>query len=454
MRLLTILMAIAFLSVSANNAEAEQVYVTPIVDDAVHEGVITCYGSTCHSRQTASGSHVRQNEIITWQDQSDISGAHSRAYKVLLNKKSQTIARNLGIGPAHEAAECLACHADFVPEERRGERFDLTEGVGCEACHDGAEKWLTTHYAPNRTHAENLADGLYPTEDPVARAELCLGCHIGSKVEDQFITHRIMGAGHPRISFELDLFTNLQRHHDEDSDYAERKTISSGVKTWAIGQSISIKRQVTLFADNKLGRFGAFPELVFFDCHACHTTFSNDPDWQPTWRPNPERRLGPGVPIFNDSNLIMLKAAVKTVAPELDSELSRSGMDFHKAVSARNGGNYKQASENLLTTLDKVTEKMSQASFSKDNTVSMMKLIVNESMSRRYTDYASAEQAVIAVDTFLEALTKAESISVQQAQSLRPAIDRAYKVVSKPNSYNQTKMRDAFKALSTEINRL
>src|SRR5687768_5222579 len=34
---------------------------------AVHEGVASCAGSSCHSRQVDSGVNVRQNELITWQ---------------------------------------------------------------------------------------------------------------------------------------------------------------------------------------------------------------------------------------------------------------------------------------------------------------------------------------------------------------------------------------------------
>ena len=46
---------------------------------AVHEGVASCAGSSCHSRQVDSGVNVRQNELITWQDPSSLAGAHSRA---------------------------------------------------------------------------------------------------------------------------------------------------------------------------------------------------------------------------------------------------------------------------------------------------------------------------------------------------------------------------------------
>ncbi len=452
MKLRALLIAIGFVTIAGQAAAQENP--TPILDSYTHEGVISCYGSTCHSRQSATGNNVRQNEIITWQDQSDISGAHSRAYKVLLNQKSRIIARNLGIGPAHEAKECLACHSDYIPEEQRGERFDISEGVGCEACHGGSENWLTSHYAPGQTHEQNTTNGLYRTEDPVARAKLCLGCHLGSEAPNQFITHRIMGAGHPRISFELDLFTNLQSHHDEDTDYRTRKNAAGGVKTWAIGQAMALQRQLELFSDPVRGREGAFPELVFFDCHACHLTFSNDPDWRPTWRANPDRALGPGVPVFNDANLIMLKAAVKTVAPEMEDELRQAGIRFHRSVSSAGGGSYQSATGNLLGMAKNLSERMAAEEFSKSETLSIMKTIVNDNVTNRYTDYSAAEQAIIAVDTFLEALLAENHISYEAATNMRPSIDAAYDVVNEPNRYNQNRMRDAFKRIATQVNRL
>ena len=51
-------------------------------------------------------------------------------------------------------------------------------GVRCEACHGGAERWIKSHAQRDATHAANLALGMYPTETPARRAQLCLSCHI------------------------------------------------------------------------------------------------------------------------------------------------------------------------------------------------------------------------------------------------------------------------------------
>src|SRR5690606_27638381 len=105
----------------------------------------------------------------------------------------------------------LGCHATFVPAEKRGKRFALSDGVGCESCHGPASRWLGQHVTGEASRAENIAVGMYPTEEPAARAELCLTCHLGTA--DRFASHRLMGAGHPRLSFELDTFTRIQPAH-------------------------------------------------------------------------------------------------------------------------------------------------------------------------------------------------------------------------------------------------
>jgi hypothetical protein len=203
-------------------------------------GVASCSGSTCHGRSEATGKIVRQDELMIWQDESSPAGAHSRAWRVLQYPRSQAIAKRLGIGEATSAPMCLGCHATPAGNAR-GARFQLADGVGCEGCHGAASGWLASHYEVGANHAQNVARGLVPLENVKARADKCLDCHFGSDAAGQFVNHRIMAAGHPRIAFELDLFTTLQQHHNEDRDYVQRKGRSNGVQTWAVGQAMALE---------------------------------------------------------------------------------------------------------------------------------------------------------------------------------------------------------------------
>src|SRR3546814_3806608 len=83
-----------------------------------------------------------------------------------------------------------------------------------------------------------------------------------------------MAAGHPRIAFELDLFSALQAHHQEDADYGWRKFGAAGARTdhvrmSALGQATAPERSLSLFR-SKRGTEGMFPHFFFLDCHSCH----------------------------------------------------------------------------------------------------------------------------------------------------------------------------------------
>lgn len=250
-------LAILLLTTFITTVRAE-IPVEPEKASGMHLGVVTCAGNTCHGANAPlKDSRVQQNEFIIWHREDK----HAKAYTVLFNDASKRIARNLGIKAAHTEKLCLDCHADNVPADRRGKRFQIDDGVGCEACHGGGEHYLGPHVSGTGTHAENVKLGLYPAEEPKARATLCLSCHLGDK--DKLATHRILGAGHPRISFELDTFTHIQPMHFKiDKDYKERKGNWNGMRIWAVGQLLTVERFLELFQDPQYQAAAAMRPLL------------------------------------------------------------------------------------------------------------------------------------------------------------------------------------------------
>ena len=116
---------------------------------ARHEGVASCGGTTCHGRQIADGAVVRQNELLTWQDDTSLTGAHSRALNVLDQPRAQAIAARLGIGAAATSPQCLGCHADTaarprpaLPAERRGRLRGVSWRLGALAGQPHARRRL------------------------------------------------------------------------------------------------------------------------------------------------------------------------------------------------------------------------------------------------------------------------------------------------------------------------
>jgi len=418
--------------------------------EATYVGVATCGGTTCHGRSRADGAVVRQDEIQLWQDPATAAGAHSRAWAVLREERSQAIARRLGIGDASSAPMCLGCHA--TPAGRRGTRFQTSDGVGCESCHGAASEWLPIHYAVGGTHANNVARGLVPLENAALRASRCLDCHFGSANEGQFVTHRIMAAGHPRISFELDLFSTLQQHHDDDEEYRRRKGRIDGTRMWAIGQAMALDRALGLFTGPR-GTEGLFPEFFFFDCHSCHRQISDDPRFRPAKLANPGRPIPVGMPPFNDENMIMLTAAARVVAPALAQRFERDSRAFHAAI-AGDRGRAVAAAQALRQSARALAEAFDSAQMGPAQTFSIIEAVTGNALRERFTDYAGSVQAVMATDTLLSALVNQGHVSNGAASAIRVDINAAYRAVRDPNAYDPGAFRASLGRAASGIRRL
>ncbi len=425
---LTVAAVLSLVSLHGNAREADPAIV--VNGSSALMGVASCGGSTCHGRQTPTGAVVRQDEVRIWQDASSVTGMHAHAFRVLEEPRSQAIAAKLGIGPATSATECLGCHS--TPAARYSAGFHKDEGVTCEACHGAAERWLASHTAVAGTHVDNVRHGLIPLDRPRARAENCLDCHYGGG-GNQFVTHRIMAAGHPRISYELELFTALQQHHNVDADYRQRKETPSGIKVWAVGQAIALERQLTLFASAR-GQNGAFPEFYFYDCRSCHRAISDQPDWRPQRTVNPLRPVAVGTPVFNDENLIMLAAAAQVAAPDLADRFATDARAFHAAIG-QGRDPAKAAAAKLRATATALAARFESATFGRAETFAMMRAVLTGPATRTYTDYQGSAQSVMAADTLLASLERDKQVPAGARAAIKPDLDRAYAAVRDPQRF-------------------
>ena len=408
---------------------------------AGYEGVATCAGSTCHGRVEGDGKVVRQDELAHWQDAASQGGAHSRAFAALASPRGSRIASALGLGAATSAPACLGCHSTDAPAALRGPRYLQSDGVGCETCHGPASGWLASHYAVGSTHASNVAAGLRPLERPAVRAELCLDCHFGSEAPGHFVTHRMMAAGHPRVSFELDLFSAIQQHHDETPGYVARKGKTDHVRLWAVGQAEAVRRMVNLYAKPALASQGAFPEFYFFDCHSCHRQIDDNPARARQFEVNPARPIPFGTPPFNDENMITLSAVSKVLAPGEATGFDAAAKAFHAAL----GGNRNDvmAAAGKLNASAAQLERALDRNATPDAGFAVIAAIGQQATTSRFTDYEGSVQAVMAVDTLLNALVHDGRISVGAAAGIRVNVSRAYAAVKNPNSFSPAAFRAA-----------
>ena len=406
----------AALSMSAGNIFADE----KIINQNIHLGPASCASSVCH------GKLDRQKDINVWLNEYRIwtsADKHSQAYRTLTSDESKRIANYLGLGSATTADICLDCHADNVPRAKRGPKFQLSDGVGCEACHGGAEEWIKSHAAEGATHADNLARGMYPTEKPADRAELCLSCHMGA--DNKFASHDIMGAGHPRLSFELEAFTtNQPAHYDVDGDYRERKGEIAGFNLWLTGQVEAARRYLDLAGKRLVANTGMYPELALYDCHGCHHEM-DDKRWTPA-RSGPG--VSPGSPRLQDQHLII----VQTVVGVIESAIAKTEMTAASDAFVRSGqeniANVRQTSQTLITWLESRKGDWSRRQFDKNTIVAVRRALIQSAADGKMSDFNSAEQLYLALESL--------SYTLGDRQQLTSALDRVYKEVENDSTFN------------------
>jgi hypothetical protein len=427
------------LSITASHAQpAPEI---PFTADATHLGVSSCAGSSCHGAlEPWTESTVVQNEYILWEEQDP----HSGAYKTLLTDESQRISRNLGLGRAEEEPLCLDCHADNVAPERRAKGFQMSDGVGCEACHGGAVDWLGQHISGKADHQANLRAGLYPTEDPEARARLCLSCHFGTK--DRFVTHRIMGAGHPRMGFELDTYTWTQpAHFVVDDDYRARKGAIASVQVWAVGQAVAVESLLEAMLDPERNTDGIFPELVFFDCYACHHPMSNV-----RWAPRESHGIGPGIPRIYDANLIMMRVILDRTDAGMAAEVADKSKRLHQAALEGYDATT-SAARDLKNAMEGAIDKLAAHTFTGADIAALMGGLIEMGLSGEYVDYAGAEQATMAASALLQTMVDDGMISRAKYIELSAVLNECYTAIEKDEEYDPRAFLAAVQTLQNAI---
>ena len=425
------LLVVAFGTQSANASDVERGHAL---------GTVNCSQATCHSADIPwPNASVSQREYVVWKERDP----HAQSYKALQSTRGQAIARRIGVGDATTANTCLNCHAHNTPEEKREDTFDITEGVTCEACHGNSSQWLGVHTAGLYYYSKNIDRGMYPTTDPTARAELCLGCHVGN--EDKFVTHKMMAAGHPPLPFELGFYTWFTKsnpdarggyaHFTVDDDYLQRKPWPFGVKVWAIGQVAQAKMILRLVTDPKNGPKGLFPELALFDCRSCHRSKDGG------------GVTGPTVPRIKNANLVFAEFAAELVDPALARQL-RSNVGSLRASTDDSWGAVIASSRRLKATLDKIAAKLEAHDFTIEDNKKTLARIAQAYGRGRFGGYEAAEQAVLATGSLVDELDRLDILPAPDAAAAINAMAKGLGAFKSNTYYSSRDVRTSLNEIA------
>jgi hypothetical protein len=242
-------------------------------------GAGSCSSSGCHAA-AVEGHAAWASAYTVWASRD----RHTRAYRVLHEPLARQIVAALTTRdptrpqpPAHENKACLGCHAT----ERRAA---MADGVSCESCHGPAGDWLVAHTLPGwKTKGNTL--GMVDLADPFVCASQCGQCHIGGPPAADGalheVSHDLIAAGHPRLTFELRSYKAAEPPHWHD-----RFTAVAGeagpLDEWALGRLGGLEAYLAQVAAQSTaaqqgpaearrgGAAGVWPEFTAFDCYGCH----------------------------------------------------------------------------------------------------------------------------------------------------------------------------------------
>ena len=359
-----------------------------------HLGVAACASSVCHGKTTPQpAGQVPLNEYRIWYNED----RHAQAYHALESAQSRQIAAKLGLPNAMQDV-CLNCHADNVAKNLQGPKFQVRDGVSCERCHGASEKWIESHAQKGATHDANVSQGLYPSEQPLKRAELCLSCHLGTR--DKFATHTIMGAGHPRLFFELGTFTVDQPAHFKATDYyVSRKGKIDMMNLWLTGQLENAERYLALLQSPVFTPGGIVPELSLYDCNACHHA-KERMRWSAA---HAGAGVLPGTLRLQKQSLIMLQALLEALgSPDAASQLA-SGTDALIRAGGLDVASARAAAQKVLEQLHGL-EPLTKRVYSSADVTKVRKAVLSFAAEDKAFDYGTAEQVVLGVQSLSYAL--------------------------------------------------
>lgn len=371
-------------------------------------GTASCASSNCHgSAAPVKGSEVLQNEFVTWFRHD----SHAKAYTVLLNDQSKRIAHNLSIKSAESEPLCLACHATYVPNEKdRGDKYRVADGVSCESCHGPASSWLKEHVATDTTHSNNVSLGLKDLSTSTAKSELCLSCHLGN--EDKTVNHRLIGAGHPRLTFELDTFEAVMPRH-----WIPVKEVS-GANAWLSNQVIQAAERSKALSSKSRSHSGIFPEFSNMHCYSCHHSLSEQ-QYQ-----SREYDGRPGEANLNTSELWILSKALRVLDKGKASELESKSIRLRELFGKEDTSGLSKEISSYLT--KQILPLVNSRSLSTQEQQKIFNELIEASHSN--LQYETAEQ--IAMGAAAIAAVNPDS------QEMKKAVKKLYAALDKPELFD------------------
>jgi len=459
---------------------------------AKFSGLLSCV--PCHQRpieeykKQGVTKFVALTESLVWAKQDK----HRLAYELVDPKKSKNelsrkMCKKLGIDPAKfdQAQQCLSCHSNWIKGNASPPPY-FNLGVGCESCHGASRDWFRDHIVPGwrkLTPEEKAKKGMVDVRNPIARAQQCYSCHIGSAKEGKVLTHEMYAAGHPPLpSIEIETFSSRMpahwRHFDAKPDFTFRKEYEAAnrirpnelnrTRSVIIGALVALRESIQLVSDQSRSK-ESWPQLASFDCYACHHDLR-----YPSWRQKRGYKGRPGRPQMRYWTGSLIHLAVDLAAggdnakgKELDREFKAAMAAIHSSLDRKPFGErpvLQSACEKVVKWANGLLAKCESQTVNQMTVKRALRLLYDvKANGRDILDYDSARQRLwafqqiysdlkpkpptdIAIQKRLKQLTQSFQLELPAGQK-KKILDNLPAVMKSLNEFDPVKLSHEFAEL-------
>ncbi|PPR77618.1 MAG: hypothetical protein CFH01_01442, partial [Alphaproteobacteria bacterium MarineAlpha2_Bin1] len=170
--------------------------------------------------------------------------------------------------------------------------------------------------------------------------------------------------------------------------------------------------------------------LIVFDCHGCHSPMSKL-QWS---KREGTGTLGPGIPRFNDSNLLMLMVITSQINPKMGDQLKVGLVSLHESMRKDRSAMIKSATE-LKKITNQLVQKFNDHNFKIADMTNMLNTIVDNAINGNYIDYPVAEQASMAIGSIVKGMSDLGAIDKSKINTVNNQLEKIYTAVDDPEKF-------------------
>ena len=317
--------------------------------------------------------------------------------------------------------------------ERQGPKFDATEGVGCETCHGPADRWKAKHDLPGwqlLSPEDKAQYGFRTLRNASKRVGACANCHLGSSERE--VNHDLIAAGHPDLTFEMDLFSAVMPPHWVESKTGDNSDPWRTLRVGAVAQAVQLREGLLRLSRRSSGP--NWPEYAELDCFACHHSLTKPED---SWRQQsgyPGRRAG--IATWNRARDVVFHRLAEQVNPDAAGQLQADIQRLSGLLGQLNGSRaaIAETANHAAGIADQIAQQLASHAYNNAFALRVMRGIASDGGAISAQGERTAEQAAMTLDSLYTAYRLGGKTTHQG--EIRAVIQGLFDQVNNPSAYS------------------